>query len=58
MMENNDSSEWIYNEWQEIDAKVNKAASDLEEIGRKLENLMSDIEFWSIVFDLEDETAE
>jgi hypothetical protein len=57
-MENNDSSEWIYNEWQEIDAKVNKAASDLEEIGRKLENLMSDIEFWSIVFDLEDETAE
>lgn len=52
-MESNESADWVYNEWQEIDAKVNKAASDLEEVGRKLETLMSDIEFWSIVFDLE-----
>lgn len=57
-MESNESAEWIYNEWQEIDAKVNKAASELEEVGRKLETLMSDIEFWSIVFDLEVEASE
>lgn len=55
-MEN--SSEWIHNEWQSIDARAEKAAKDLAEASRRLDALMTDIEFWNIVFDSEEEAAE
>jgi len=56
-MEHNESSEWIHEEWDRIDAKVDRTAKNLEEVGRKLDALVTDIQFWEMVLELDDETV-
>jgi PIN domain nuclease of toxin-antitoxin system len=54
-MDNN--SESLDRQWLEIEAKMKKTAKDLINIEKKLNVLMSDIQFWEIVLELDGEAA-
>lgn len=48
-----DDHEWVYNKWNEIDARVNKAENDLRNSERLASQLLIDIEFLRIMFEEE-----
>jgi len=51
------SSESLERQWREINAKLKKTEKDLINIDKKLNVLMSDIQFWEIVLELDGEAA-
>lgn len=51
------SSESLDRQWREIDAKMKKTGKDLLNIEKKLNVLLSDIQFWEIVLELDGETT-
>jgi len=51
------SSESLDRQWREIDAKMRKTGKDLLNIEKKLNVLLSDIQFWEIVLELDGETT-
>jgi hypothetical protein len=46
-----EDNEWIFQKWEEINARVNKAQEDLEEAERIANQLLVDINFLSIMFE-------
>lgn len=52
MMENeNHDAEWIYNQWDRIDERVNKVEQDIAQAEQLAEKLLVDIEFLRIMFE-------
>ena len=51
------SNESLDRQWREIDARMKKTAKDLLNIEAKLNVLLSDIQFWEIVLELDGEAA-
>lgn len=50
--------ESIDQEWQRINAKVDKTEKDLKAAEKKLDKLKLDVEFWSIVLKSDDKASE
>lgn len=48
-----DDRDWVYNKWNEIDARVNKAQDDLDKSEKLAEQLLIDMEFLRIMFEEE-----
>lgn len=44
-----DDREWIYEKWEEINARAEKAQADLNEAERMANQLLVDVEFLSIM---------
>lgn len=48
-----DDREWVYNKWNEIDARADKAAEDLNNAEKLAQQLIVDMEFLRIMFEEE-----
>lgn len=48
-----DDRDWIYDKWQEIDARADKAAADLNKAEELAKQLLVDMEFLRIMFEEE-----
>jgi hypothetical protein len=46
-----EDNEWIYEKWEEINARVNKAQEDLNEAERVANQLLIDIQCLTIMFE-------
>jgi hypothetical protein len=46
-----EDNEWIYEKWEEINARVNKAQEDLNEAEAVATQLLVDIQFLTIMFE-------
>jgi len=52
-----DSREFLDDEWDEIDTRLSSAEALMASVQKRLEVLKSDIQFWTVVLELDDKAG-